>query len=321
MGKKLKKLAALTVGAGAAYAGITYLMYHEVMHRHAPIWNAVSPIAWKKMCEDSGAPMIDRPNDPRYEWFATAPFETYHLLNDDGQQLSARLYKADKPSDVYVFLSHGYRSSGPNEYSLISQFYHELGYNVFMVDHRASGDSEGEKIGYGYYESKDCMKWLNYLLVEFGADIRIVLHGISMGSATVMIMSAMPDLPDNVKFIVADCGYTSAWDEFVHNLENAHVPVHPLLDGANFWNRHFNGYDFRDANPLEAVKHAKVPILFIHGDVDDFVPTRMGKELYLACAAPYKDLLITHGADHAHSYDITPEPYEAKVKEFIEKFL
>lgn len=134
------------------------------------------------------------------------------------------------------------------------------------------------------------MQWLKFMTDTFGSDIQIILHGVSMGCATVMMMSGNPDLPKNVKFTVADCGYTSPWAEFDYQLKNAHVPTSPLLDGANFFNKHIAKYDFKKVDAVESVSHAQVPMLFIHGTKDDFVPTYMVHELYDACSTD-KDLL------------------------------
>ena len=128
-----------------------------------------------------------------------------------------------------------------------------------------------------------------------------------------MMMSGNPDLPKNVKFTVADCGYTSPWAEFDYQLKNAHVPTSPLLDGANFFNKHIAKYDFKKVDAVESVSHAQVPMLFIHGTKDDFVPTYMVHELYDACSTD-KDLLLVEGAGHAESYPTDSAAYEAKVK-------
>ena len=202
----------------------------------------------------------------------------------------------------------------------MTKFYHDLGFNVFIVDHQAHGESEGKYIGFGSHESRDAMQWLKFMTDTFGSDIQIILHGVSMGCATVMMMSGNPDLPKNVRFTVADCGYTSPWAEFDYQLKNAHVPTSPLLDGANFFNKHIAKYDFKKVDAVESVSHAQVPMLFIHGTKDDFVPTYMVHELYDACSTD-KDLLLVEGAGHAESYPTDSAAYEAKVKSFIDKYI
>ena len=156
----------------------------------------------------------------------------------------------------------------------------------------------------------------------FGDDIKIILHGISMGSATVMLMSGSDALPKNVKFTIADCGYTSALDEFNYKLESLGVPRKPIIPLVRAINNQRAGYDFgNDTNALKAVKNAKVPMLFIHGGDDKFVPTYMVYLLFDACQSEYKDMFIAPGADHAESYHKAKAQYEGKVAEFIEKFI
>ena len=202
------------------------------------------------------------------------------------------------------------------------QYYLSRNINVFICDHRGAASSEGNIIGFGALESKDCIKWLNYLNDTFGSDIKLIIHGISMGSATVMLMTGDPNLPANVKFCVADCGFTSAWDEFTYKLGEMKVPAHPLVEIVNAFNKVYAGYDFKkDTSAIEAVRRAKIPMLFVHGAADAFVPTKMVYELYDACACPDKDILVVEGADHAASF-ITDQPaYEAKLDKFIEKFV
>lgn len=245
-------------------------------------------------------------------------YEKHCIMNDRGQKLAAWFIKAEKESDVYVLCSHGYRSEGKDEFSGIAQYYHKKGYNILLVDHVASGDSEGNIIGFGHYEAPDCIKWLEYLNKTFGKDIRIILHGVSMGAATVMMMSGDDNLPENVKMVVADCGYTSAIEEFDFKLKEMHLDKFPgILTVTNFINRKCAGYDFRDTDAHSGIRKTKLPILFIHGGGDLFVPTFMSHKNYEACQSEIKDLLIIEGADHAQSFVKDKEAYENKLDEFL----
>lgn len=310
--KSLIKTAGIAAGVSAA-AG--YILFHEMMHRNAALAEKLGKI----LCPvPESAQNVAR--DERDIWFQQQSFDEFEMINDRNYRLKAYLLKADKPSDVYVFCSHGYRNCGKGEFNLMAKFYHDKGYNVFLVDHQASGESDGTYIGFGYYEYRDCLKWLDYMLELFGKDIQIILHGVSMGSATVMIMNG-EKLPENVKFTVADCGYTSAYDEFAHNAKSMHVPLFPVMNIANAFNKKISGYDFREANPLEAVTKATLPILFIHGGNDDFVPTYMAGKLYEACSSADKKMLIVEGAAHAESYPTDSVAYESMINEFIDKYI
>lgn len=311
------------VGAAAVSAAISYAVgnfaFHQVIDREAEFFRKVAD----KVNNDPSKPPKEFASAAAESeaWFEKQEVEEVTMTNDRGQLLKGYYFPAEKKSDVFVFCSHGYRSSGKGEYGKFTKFYHELGVNIFLVDHQSAGESEGDYIGFAYYEYQDGLKWLNYLTDRFGDDIQIFLHGISMGSATVMMMTGDIRLPQNVKFTIADCGFTTAWDEFAYNLDGLHVPRQPLLGITNFISRRKAGYDFKEADALSRVKHARVPMLFIHGECDTLVPTRMGYELYDACNAPYKDLVIVDGAEHAESYRVNPEIYEEKVCEFIDNFV
>ena len=314
----MKKLTLLKTVATAGAAGylLCNLVENLIVNRKFEIPEKVSDMVSgsdfdevRKMRED----YIQRLEDHGYE--------KYTLTTEDGVKLEGFLMRPEKPSDVYVFAAHGYRSTGKEEYCGFSQYYLDRGYNVFFVDHRAAGESEGKYIGFGYYEFRDCLKWLAFMNETFGKDISIILHGVSMGSATVMLMSGADELPENVKLVVADCGYTSAWDEFAYKLSDMHIPTWPLLPAVNKINIRKAGYDFRDTSAINAVRKAKTPFLFVHGGADGFVPTYMVYQLFDACASKDKELMIIDGADHAQSF-ITDRPkYEAKLDEVIAKYV
>ena len=260
--------------------------------------------------------------DPRVEWFNKQRYDVFEIESVRGYRLKGYFFEAEEKSNVYVFMSHGYRSCGLNEFNRMAKFYHDLGCNLLIVDHQSHGDSEGKYIGFGYYEYQDGLRWLDFLNEKFGNDIQIILTGVSMGSATVMMMSGDENLPENVKFTVADCGYTTARAEFEYDIkEFMHLPEFPIVGTANIFNKHLNGYDFSDASPIDSVAKTKVPILFIHGDSDTFVPTYMVHQLYASCSTEEKDLLLVKGAGHAESYRTNSEAYEAKVKEFAQKYI
>lgn len=151
--------------------------------------------------------------------------EKYHMLSDRGEKLTAYLMKPEKESNVYAFCAHGYRSDAKGEFCKIAHYYLNKGINVFMPDHVASGESEGLHCTFGYYEEPDCLKWLSYMKDTFGSDIKILLHGVSMGAATVMMMSGNKALPENVKLTVSDCGYSTAVGEFSEKLRDMKLPI------------------------------------------------------------------------------------------------
>ena len=255
------------------------------------------------------------------KWVEDYGYEKHYMVSDRGEKLVGYLLKAKEPSDIYVFGAHGYRSYGKKEFCGFAQYYLSRGINVFFPDHIASGESEGSHCTFGYLEREDCLKWLDYMKDTFGEDIKIILHGVSMGSATVCMMSGRDALPENVKFTVADCGFTTAKALFKFKMDALKIPDIGLIKGVDFANKMNHGFNFGDIEPVESVKNAKVPMLFVHGKEDHLVPAFMAQELYEACSSEVKDILIVEGADHAQAHVNGKQEYEQKIDEFIEKFL
>ncbi len=253
-------------------------------------------------------------------FFALKP-EDHSIKSSDGLELRAWYLPAKNKTNRFAILVHGHKCNGPDEFSYMIPFYHDdLGFNVLMPDNRAHGRSEGKYMGFGALDHKDILLWIDYLIKNFGEDIEIILHGISMGAATVMLTnSANP--PEQVKLIIEDCGYTNCHEEVEFVLKGMigfNFP--PLVNAASLICKLRAGYYFKDADCLGQMKNAARPVLFIHGDQDTYVPLEMVYRLHEACPTE-KELLIVEGAIHAFSCYNSPELYHAKVKEFLAKHM
>ncbi|MWJ30585.1 alpha/beta fold hydrolase [Saccharibacillus sp. WB 17] len=250
-------------------------------------------------------------------WWAAQPFEHRTLLSGDGLKLHAYYLPAKRPSKRTAILAHGY-SGDASIMSGVARFYHEdLGMNILVPDARGHGRSEGAYIGYGWPERVDYLGWIRQVIGHDGPHAQIVLHGISMGGATVMMTSG-EDLPPHVKAIVEDCGYTSVRDELAHQMKRMYkLPTFPMLPATEALTRIKAGYSFTEASALNQVRRCRTPMLFIHGSDDVFVPTSMVHELYEACPSE-KDLLIVQGAGHGDSFLIDKAGYTRKVTEFLQ---
>lgn len=252
------------------------------------------------------------------EWYKTAPREDVSIISRDGLRLAGHIFPAAKPTHDWVMLVHGYRDVPVNilTYALP---YIERGYNIFYLEQRAHGDSEGKYIGMGYPEHYDLLDWIDVITTR-DADAKIVLHGHSMGSATVPMATGESSISDNVICAIADCGFSSICDEFAFNLKQMfHLPAFPALYTANLVSRLRTGLDFRKGNVIRYVKKSHTPTFFIHGDSDMFVPTSMVYKLYDAAACE-KQLYVAKGAAHTDSQYINPELYYSKVFSFIDKY-
>lgn len=286
-------------------------------------------VVWRKMLPlpDAIAALIagnggaqeafERDHEKAEAAFLQLPQEIVTLHTPDGARLFGRVLRPRKPNGRTMLLCHGARSSGKGEYCFMAPALLDAGYALVIPDHRGCGESDGKYMGYGTHESKDTFLWVDYAKAHFPEN-RLYLLGISMGAATVLMMSVHAE-DSAIGGIIADCPYTSAWEEFSYQMHASfHLPDFPILPLCDLYCRLFCGYRFRDASPLEAVKQAKKPILFIHGDADDFVPTFMQDILYDACSAP-KEKLTVAGAVHARSYYQNPSRYQAAVRAFIER--
>lgn len=211
---------------------------------------------------------------------------------------------------------HGWRNCAI-DFMHIGRLYQQAGFNLLMPDLHAHGLSDGEAIGMGWNERQDVLHWMALAARLFSSD-DFVVHGVSMGAATTMNVSGetMPREIKTVRF-VEDCGYTSVWDEFRHELsEEFGLPPFPLLYAASWLCKVKYGWSFSEASPQEQVRRCPYPMLFIHGDADDFVPSPMVHPLYEAKQGE-KQLWITRGTIHAKSFSNYPEEYARRVLEFI----
>jgi fermentation-respiration switch protein FrsA (DUF1100 family) len=253
------------------------------------------------------------------DWFGRQVLEEVNLISFDGLKLTGYFLKASSPSTKTAILAHGYSSQGMYM-GLYAKLYYDLGYNVLMPDDRGHGKSEGNYIGFGWVDRKDYLDWIDFIIDKVGPESQIVLHGVSMGGATVLMTSG-ENLPVNVKAIVSDCAYTSVKEELKYQLKRMYnLPSFPLLDTVSLLSGIKAGYYLNEASALKQVKKSNTPTLFIHGDSDEFVPSYMVNDLYNACSSE-KDIFIVQGANHGTAYNTDPEGYRKKVIDFIKKFV
>ena len=251
-------------------------------------------------------------------WYASQG-EKVSLEVRDGEDVSQRQGRMIRnEGHSYAIVFHGYTGRASDMAAYARAFY-DMGFSVLTPDALAHGESDGKYIGMGWLERGDVLKWINSLIAA-DPEARIVLFGVSMGGATVMMASG-EDLPENVKCIVEDCGYSSVWDEFRFQLKNVfHMPAFPLLHTASMFCKLRAGYFFDEASSVKALESAKVPMLFIHGEEDTFVPYEMLDRVYDACASRIKEKLSVPGAAHGMSAATEPELYWRTVERFVTRY-
>lgn len=253
-------------------------------------------------------------------WVDDQDFDEWTMHSYDGLDLKGYYLEAEQPTNKVVVMAHGYLGNAM-DMGLYGQYYYEqLGYNIFMADARGHGDSEGDYIGFGWDDRLDYVDWVNRITEKYGDDTEIIMHGVSMGAATVLMASG-EELPDNVKAIVADSPYTSVKDLFSYQMKRMfHIPAFPILPSTSAVTKMKAGYSLSEASALDQVKKADVPILYIHGNVDTFVPTKMTKKLYENTNSE-AEMITVDDAGHGEAFVTAKEKYIEKLNEFLDKYM
>ena len=257
-------------------------------------------------------------------WFLGQEPELHTITSFDGLKLCAYYLPAEAPMSGkrrrnILLLMHGYRAGGLTDFAGLYRFYHEQGYDLLVPFERSHGPSEGRYICFGVKERFDCRDWAEYAVRLAGEDCNLYLSGISMGCATVLMAAGLP-LPANVRAIIADCGFTSPKEILKTVLKrDYHLPAFPLMNLTELLTKWRAGFGYSDASTLDAMRNCRIPVLFIHGEKDSFVPVQMTLDNYMACSAP-KELLIVPGAAHAAASLQDPEGYRRTALAFMKKY-
>ena len=235
----------------------------------------------------------------------------YTMTSARGEKLKGFYYPCGADGKKIVFIIHGYRSNHIETGGMFYDYYKNKGIDVFCCDHTACGDSQGHFIGFDIYETSDCLNWIEFLKAQFGNDVQIILHGFSMGAATVMQMSSK--CPENVRFIIEDSGYVNAKSSLRHQVGIMYQPLRWL-------NRIIAGYDINASDVTESLLKSKVPVLFVHGQDDELVPYENGPMLYRIYQGD-KDYFFPKNTKHIESMYTSGVKYGEKIDKFVDKYI
>lgn len=252
------------------------------------------------------------------EWLLDHDAQDICVTSKDGTKLHG-LWIPAEGAKATVLLVHGYRSTPLLDFAIAFPYYHEKGFNLLVPDQRSHGKSSGRYITFGVLESSDMEAWIGYHNQHFD-NFPILLSGLSMGASTVLFM-ADRNLPQNVKGIIADCGFTSP-KEIISSVFKSvtHLPGVPSIYIAEICARLLAGFSLWQCDTRKSLAASKLPVLMIHGTDDDFVPCEMTKEGYSACREP-KRLFLVEGASHGISFLVSPDQYQQVLAEFIEEYI
>ena len=242
------------------------------------------------------------------------PHEDLEIKSQDGLTLRGKYYEHHKGAMIEI-LFHGYGGYSERDLSGGVERCFALGRSAILVDQRGAGRSDGHVVTFGINERRDCVAWAKFVAEKFGADTKIVITGVSMGAATVMMAAGEEDLPENVVCVLADCGYSTAREIIKKVIREMKLPAELLYPFVKLGGRIFGGFDLEETTPLEAVKKCKIPVIFIHGDTDDFVPCEMSRRLYEACASQ-KSFKVIKGAGHGLAFPVDKEGYVSALADF-----
>lgn len=244
------------------------------------------------------------------------------VVMPSGERHHALYMKADNACGRTAVFVHGYKDTAVKFLYFARMYNRDLGYNVLLPELHAHGLSEGDAIQMGWKDADEVLNWIKVAEEIFRDDnyrTAMIVHGVSMGAATTMNVSGK-DLPEYVNAFVEDCGYTSVWDEFSMQLKEMFgLPAFPLMHSTSLLCNMKYGWNFKEASPLISVSRCTRPMLFIHGDADDFVPFSMMQPLYDAKPEP-KEFWVAPGSAHANAYRDHPEEYTAVVRQFLDKW-
>ena len=294
--------------------GIGYAFVFLIIRRQGTLQSPETGAESSELLEPTGNALWAY-NIPKFKPFRELPFESADIISFDGLRLHADFLRGEPGTKITMIFCHGYKSEAAFDFAAMYDFYRSLGYNLVYLNMRAHGKSGGKYIGFGVLDRFDVQSWAKKV-AELFPDTSIFLHGMSMGAASIL-QSADLELDPAVCGIIADCGFSST-NEVFRNLVGGlyHLPATPFVDIFEAVNRMTAGYGFTDADSVRSMEKSRLPLAYICGDCDRYVPLDMAMRIYNACAQD-KVLLIAEGAGHAASFMTENEKYRNLITEFI----
>jgi len=243
--------------------------------------------------------------------------ESITIPSPHGYQLFG-LYFPRADANTTVIIVHGI---GCNHYCSVkyAEIFRQRGFNLLLVDLRYHGNSGGDNISFGYYEKYDIQAWVDWVIARCEQTqpdkiCRVGTHGESLGAATVLQHAA---IDSRLNFVIADCAYANLVDEVAYRFKvERHMPCFPLVPITSGITKLRAGFAFGDAAPIKTMAQVKTPVLFIHGQADDYTPPAASIALHAAKPEP-KMLYLVPDAGHARALVHDPDKYAQVVAAFL----
>lgn len=253
------------------------------------------------------------------DWIEAQQPETVEITSFDGLRLRAELIVHPHARGT-LMLFHGWYGSTVTDFGYAIQEYYDRNLNLLLVHQRAQGKSEGHYMTFGIRERHDVHAWTKWHAARFGQELPIVLAGLSMGATTVLMSCGEP-FAENVRGVIADCGFTTPQDIITSVVRSMHLPAKLIVPLIGMQTKLFAGFGLREYSTVEAMRRMTLPIFFAHGEADTFVPCSMSVEAYEACKSKDKLLLLVPNATHGKSFPRAPEKYRACLNDLFDRAL
>lgn len=261
------------------------------------------------------------------KWLRENESKQLEVTSFDGYTLEGHYYEVpDAKRTVLCF--HGWRGFWEYDFAPQARWFLENQCNVLIVEQRGQGNSKAPYMTFGFYEAKDAATWVKYMCTQVmaksgtgceqkSAATEMYLYGVSMGAATVMLAAGEDIVKREISGIIADCGFSDAYDMIYNFGHKAYkIPKHPIMDSFERLCDKRLGIRMKSNSPYEVMKNNHIPMLFVHGTADDFVPPEMTDADYKICPGP-KKLLKVEGAEHVMSFYVNPTAYTEALKELF----
>ncbi|MFI3164400.1 MAG: alpha/beta hydrolase [Bacillota bacterium] len=246
-------------------------------------------------------------------------FEEFKINSPNGYSLYGRYFLQVVPTNKTAIIMHGHAGNINWSYKY-AKIFQDMGYNWLMFDNRGCGNSGGVGYTMGFEESTDLVAIINFARGVV-PNAKIVIHGESLGASTA-ILALDKDFGEDIKCVIADCGFSDLSEEVKHQLKQKHLPWYFVGIFGSLLTEIKDGFFFKQVSPISAIKNGrfKTPIFFIHGKQDVKTPCRMSEEMFDAYQGE-KQIYICEQSAHARTFSQDKVKYAEMVEEFCGKWM